>query len=227
MTDISGKKLLLLAGAGPHCKVVESAREMGIYTVVADYLPDSPAKLIADESIMNNIFDIDGLVEYGRKNDIDGVLGFCIDPTQKPAQQIAERLGLPTFGDRSQVLALTNKKVFKKLCRDSGVDTIPEYTEEDIAAGRIIYPVLVKPSDSRGSRGCTVCSNQNDVYEAVCEAKSESSDGKVLIERYMADNQDLTISYLVKDGVPTLVSLGDRYPGRKEDNLNRQLICTI
>ena len=138
MTDISGKKLLLLAGAGPHCKVVESAREMGIYTVVADYLPDSPAKLIADESIMNNIFDIDGLVEYGRKNDIDGVLGFCIDPTQKPAQQIAERLGLPTFGDRSQVLALTNKKVFKKLCRDSGVDTITEYTEEDIAAGRII-----------------------------------------------------------------------------------------
>ncbi len=43
----------------------------------------------------------------------------------------------------------------------------------------------------------------------------------------MDHNQDLTISYLVKDGNPVLVSLGDRHPGRKEDNLDRQLSCTI
>lgn len=43
----------------------------------------------------------------------------------------------------------------------------------------------------------------------------------------MADNQDLTISYIVKGGKATLISLGDRYPGREEDNLNRQLTGTI
>jgi len=43
----------------------------------------------------------------------------------------------------------------------------------------------------------------------------------------MHGNQDLTISYLVADGNPILVSIGDRYPGREEDNLNRQLVCTI
>ena len=62
--DYTGKKLLILAGAGPHTKVVESAKEMGIYTIVADYLPASeysPAKLVADESLMNNIFDVDEL----------------------------------------------------------------------------------------------------------------------------------------------------------------------
>ena len=50
--NLKGKKLLILAGAGVHNKVVRAAKEMGIYTIVTDYLPDSPAKELADESWM-------------------------------------------------------------------------------------------------------------------------------------------------------------------------------
>ena len=50
MNELKGKKLLILAGAGTHNKVVKAAREMGIYTIVTDYLVDSPAKQIADEA---------------------------------------------------------------------------------------------------------------------------------------------------------------------------------
>ena len=48
--DFTGKKLLVLAGAGIHSKVVRAAKEMGIYTIVTDYLDpkESPAKAIAD-----------------------------------------------------------------------------------------------------------------------------------------------------------------------------------
>lgn len=49
--NYEGKKLLILGGAGPHVKVVESAHEMGIQTIVADYLPDSPAR----NTLLNNI----------------------------------------------------------------------------------------------------------------------------------------------------------------------------
>lgn len=228
--DFKDKKILILAGAGPHTKVVESAKEMGIYTIVADYLPASrysPAKLVADESLMNNIFDVDELTLYGRENKIDGVVGFCIDPTQRPCQKIAENLQLQAFGTWDQVVALTDKKVFKQLCKVAGVDTIPEYFENDLESDIIQYPVLVKPIDSRGSRGTTVCHNIDELINALPIAKNESSDGDAIIEKYMANNQDLTISYLVKDGIPTLISLGDRYPGREEDNLERQLSCTI
>ena len=221
------KKLLVLAGAGPHSKVVESAKKMGIYTIVTDYLENSPAKLVADESLMNSITDVEELVQYCKENSVDGVLGFCIDPTQKPAQEIAQRCGLPTFGTKEQVFSLTNKKAFKTLCVQTGVDIIPEYQEADINTNKIVYPVLVKPVDSRGSRGCEVCNTVDALIAAIPSAKKESSDGNVIIERYMEKNQDLTITYVVKNGEPTLVSLGDRYPGRKEDNLNRQLSCTI
>ena len=225
--EYSGKKLLILAGAGAHCKVVEAAHEMGIYTIVADYLPNSPAKLISDESYMYDIFDVDSLVELGKEKNIDGVLGFCIDPTQKPAQQIAQKLGLPMFGTEEQVHALTNKKAFKALCRENKVDIIPEYSEEDIHNQKIEFPVLVKPVDSRGSRGAAVCRDYEQLKTAIPQAKAESSNGGVIIEKYMEQNQDLSITYIVKDGKPVLISIGDRYPGREEDNLNRQLSCTI
>ena len=231
MQNLQGKKLLILAGAAVHSKVVRAAKELGIYTIVADYLlpENSPAKQIADEYLMNNIYDIDELAEYIRQHNIDGVLGFCIDPTQRPAQQIAEKAGVPAFGSWEQVMALTDKTVFKKLCTDSGVDIILSYTEDDIARDTIEYPVLVKPVDSRGSRGAKQCFSATELLAAIPEAKKESSNGGCVIEKYMTPdiNQDLTISYLVKNGEPILVSLGDRHSGRPEDNLDRQLVCTI
>jgi carbamoylphosphate synthase large subunit len=187
--DKSRKKLLVLAGAGPHAKVVESAKEMGLYTVVADYLPESvysPAKLIADESLMINIYDVDGLTEYCRKNEIDGVINFCIDPAQKPCQQLADNLGLPAFGTSEQVTVLTDKIKFKKICRETGVDVIDEFTESDVKNGTVKYPVIVKPNDSRGSRGATVCWNGKEVENALFTAKSESSNGEILIEKYFS-----------------------------------------
>lgn len=231
MKDLKGKKLLVLAGAAVHSKVVEAAKHLGIYTVVADYLKpeDSPAKRIADEYLMNNIFDVEELVEFCKKNKVDGVINFCIDPAQRPAQKIAEKAGIPAFGTWEQVFALTDKNAFKKLCKDNNVDIIPTYDEKDIEEDKILYPVLVKPVDSRGSRGATVCFSKEELVNAIPNAKKESSDGGCIIEKFMtADvNQDLTISYLVKDGEPVLVSLGDRHSGRKEDNLDRQLVCTI
>lgn len=226
--NYNGKKLLILAGAGPHSKVVEAAKEMGIYTVVADYLAASvysPAKLIADEELSCDIFNVHKLTEYCEKNKIDGVLDFCIDPAQRPAFKIADQLGLPTFGTYEQVLALTDKNVFKQLCRDNNVDVVPEYDESDVDS--IEYPVLVKPIDSRGSRGAKVCYDRNELWEALPLAKKESSNGGAIIEKYMGNNQDLTITYLVKEGIPLLISIGDRFPGRKEDNLDRQNSCVV
>ncbi|MBP5244956.1 MAG: hypothetical protein J6036_00665, partial [Clostridia bacterium] len=61
MENLSGKKILVLAGQDVHRKLVETSKNMGIYTVVADYLSDSPCKEIADESTMLSILDTDGL----------------------------------------------------------------------------------------------------------------------------------------------------------------------
>lgn len=146
---------------------------------------NSPAKLIADEYLMNNIFDVEGLSQYIKDNHVDRDLGFCIDPTQRPAQQVAEKAGVPAFGTWEQVMALTDKAVFKKFCTDTGVDIVLSYTEEDIRQGHIKYPVLVKPIDSRGPRGAKECLAKEELIATIPDAKKELFNRGCIIEKYM------------------------------------------
>lgn len=73
------KKLLFLGGTGAMYDAVERAKRMGIYTIVVDYYPNSPAKRIADRSYLASTTDIDRVLEIARENEIDGVFtGFLM-----------------------------------------------------------------------------------------------------------------------------------------------------
>ena len=54
------------------------------------------------------------------------------------------------MGTEEQFEYLTNKRKFKMLCQESGVDIIPGYTVADVYDDRVNYPVFDKPVDSRG-----------------------------------------------------------------------------
>lgn len=226
--DLKGKKLLVLAGASVHNKVVRAAKEMGVYTIVTDYLePElSPAKLLADEYWMLNITQVDEIVEKCREEHIDGVLAFCIDPAQRPYQEICERLGLPCYGTKEQFDILTDKRLFKRFLTDHNVDVIPEYSLEDIESGKVNYPLFIKPSISRGSRGQSICNNKEEAIAAIAKACKESNDGHFVCEQYMGDKQDMASAFYVVDGEPYLIKFGDRHLGSVEDRMDKQVMCT-
>lgn len=229
MKNLKGKKLLILAGAAVHCKVVQAAKDLGVYTIVTDYLDveSSPAKKMADEGWMLNITDIDGIVQKCIDEKVDGVLNFCIDPAQRPYQEICERLNLPCYGTKEQFFIMTDKPAFKEFCINNGVDVIPNFTKEDVLSDNCEYPLFVKPTDSRGSRGQTVCFNKTDAEIAIKEAEKESSNGGVVIEKYMCGKQDFSMTYFVCNSKPYLVRTCDRYVGRLEDKLNKQCVGCV
>ncbi len=227
--DLTGKRLLIISGVALHQKVVRAARKLGVHAIVTDFLSfdDAPAKKIADEAWMVSTMDIDAVVEKCKAEHIDGVLNYCIDTAQHPYQQVAESLGLPCFGTREQFEILTDKRKFKDFCRKCDVDVIPEYTKEDLESGKVRYPVVVKPSMSRGSRGQSVCRNKDEVLAAIPLARETSVDGNIIIERHMGGCQDMALAYIVVAGEPYLVKIGDRYLGKACDNLDRQQISTV
>ena len=227
--DLTGKKILILAGAKVHCKIVHAAKELGVYTIVTDYLPikESPAKQIADEAWEIDIKDIRSIVNKCKQEKVDGVLSFCIDPAQIPYQQICEQLNIPCYGTKEQFAIFTNKRLFKDYCQQHGVDVIPEYSIEDVQNNKVEYPILVKPTESRGSRGQTVCYSKEDVKKAIEIASNESLDHKYLIERYMLGKQDISLAYIIVDSTPYLVKIGDRFLGKVKDNLEKQQIATV
>lgn len=228
MNKLSGKKLLIIGGAFQHCKLVEAAKELGVITYVTDYLPvdKAPAKQIADKYYTYNITDIEGIVNLCRQEGIDGVISTSLDACQKPYQQICERLGFPCFGTREQFEILTNKNLFKAYCRKSGVDVIPEYKEADfenkeICQHKVQFPILVKPGESRGSRGQSICDTFEEVSEAIEKARKESSNNEVVIEKYMGQANDFSMTILMLNGKAYPIRTVDRFLGKYEDGLDK------
>lgn len=222
-----GKKILILGGANQHLKFVEAAKEMGIYTIVTDYLVNSPCKMVCDESLLLNIKDVQDIVSYCRANHVDGVVAGFLDPCQIPYAKICSELGLPCYGTPEQFYKFTNKIAFKELCRKNGINVIPDYSEDDYLNNKIVYPVFVKPVDSRGSRGQTVCCKPEDMEGALRFAKQESSNGDILIEQYMGDCDEVQITNFVVNGDVYLERTVDSYRGDEKMNLQKVVSCSI
>lgn len=221
------RKLLILGGTAQQIKLVEAAKRMGIHTIVTDYLSDSPAKKVADEAYMYNIKDVDAIVRMCRENHVDGVICGYIDPCQRPYQQICEKLGLPCYGTQQQFFQMTDKHAFKKMCIEHGVDVIPEYTQEDVDNGNVQFPVFVKPVDSRGSRGQSVCYTMDELMAAIDFARRESSNGDILIEKYMKGAHEFQVTYFFIDGHAYLIRTVDSYCGSEEKHLEKVVACAI
>lgn len=207
--NLRGKRLLILGGMRFSCEIVAKAKEMGIYTLVADYnrIEDSPGKQIADEAVDLSVTDVDAVVDYVNNNAIDGVFVGFNDMLLPFYADICKKAGLPCYGTKTQFETLIAKDKYKALCRQFGVPTIPEY---DINDENIKYPVLVKPVDSSGSRGITICHNRQQLDKAVEIGRKASKAGKVLIERYM-DGREVTVFWTFQDSNYYLSALGNRH----------------
>lgn len=207
--ELIGRHLLIMGGMRISCEIVRKARQMGIYTIVADYYPveKSPAKAIADKAIEVSVTDVDAVVEVIRQENVDGVFVGFNDMLLPFYADICKKAGLPCYGNKTQFETLIAKDKYKALCRQFGVPTIPEY---DINDENIKYPVLVKPVDSSGSRGITICHNRQQLDEAVAIGRKASKTGKVLIERYM-DGREVTVFWTFQDGNYYLSALGNRH----------------
>ena len=209
MTTFKGKRLLILGGMRISCEIVRKAKEMGIYTLVADYnkIEDSPGKQIADEAVNLSVTDVDAVVEYVKSHAIDGVFVGFNDMLLPYYAEICEKVGLPCYGTKDQFETLIAKDQYKALCRQFDVPTIAEY---DINDDDIKYPVLVKPVDSSGSRGITICKNLEELEVAMAVARRASKTGKVIIERYMG-GREVTVFWTFQDGHYYLSGLANRH----------------
>lgn len=224
---LNGKKILIIGGTPQHKKLVRAARRLGVYTIVVDYLQDSITKQEADKAYCVSTMDIQGMVDICKKEKVDGVITGYIDPCQRSYQKLCEILNFPCLGTKEQFFKMTDKHAFKKMCMENDVDVIKEYSLEDVEKENIEYPVFVKPVDSRGSRGQRVCYSYEETKKAIKEASNESSNGDVLIEKYMENSHEFQVTYFYINGKPYLIRTVDSYTGTEKNHLEKVVSCAI
>lgn len=183
------KKLLLLGGSAQQLIAIETARKLGYYTILCDYLKDNPGQFVTDKFYLQSTTDKEGILKIAEEEKIDGIVAYASDPAAPTAAYVAEKLGLYTNPFKS-VDALCNKDKFRSFLFDNGFNTplSSGYMSVDEAIKdieRYTFPVIIKPVDSSGSKGVTVLRNNERLKEAVEFAFSFSRCKRIIIEEFI------------------------------------------
>ncbi|MBR4502331.1 MAG: ATP-grasp domain-containing protein [Clostridia bacterium] len=183
------KKILLLGGSAQQIVAIETAKRLGMYTVLCDYLPDNPGQYHADRFYQVSTTDREAVLNVAEKEKIDYTIAYASDPAAPTAAWVAEKLGLPT-NPFEAVNILCNKDLFRRFLKGHGFNTPMAKGYIDAATankdfGRFTFPVIVKPVDSSGSKGATVLRDTGKAAQAVDFAFSFSRAHRIIIEEFI------------------------------------------
>ena len=181
---------MILGGSRYALPVIEAAHELGIYVITCDYLPDNIAHKYSDEYCNVSIIDKEATLKAAQELKIDGIMSFACDPGVVTAAYVAEEMGLPNVGPYESVCILQNKKRFREFLTKNGfnVPVAKGYTNINSALKDVDlfnWPVIVKPTDSAGSKGVKKVEKPEDLESSIEYALSYSHSHEFIIEDYL------------------------------------------
>lgn len=181
---------MLLGGIRYLLPVIKAAHEQGYYVITADYLPDNIAHKYSDEYVNVSIIDKEAVLRVAQEKRIDGIMSFGVDPGVVSASYVQEQMGLPSFGPYESVCILQNKDRFRAFLAEHGFN-VPKAKGYSTLNDAILdqdafdYPVVVKPTDSAGSKGVTRVDEKGQLKVAVEDAFDKSLSGHIIIEDFI------------------------------------------
>lgn len=214
-----GKKLLILGATAYSINVINTARAMGVKTVVVDPVKGAPAKKHADKYYDVDTTDIETLYQIALDEKVDGIFTGYSDINLFSCRTLCDKLGLPFYATREQIEKTTDKLRFKEMCRKYDVGTVPQYDESQLIR-EDIYPIIIKPADSWGSKGISVCYSYAETPAAVAKAVEYSKTSQIIIEKYMGGYDVVNLDYVMQEGNILLSAVGDRYVNTEQKGLS-------
>ncbi|MFC7701974.1 acetyl-CoA carboxylase biotin carboxylase subunit [Bradyrhizobium sp. GCM10028915] len=225
------KKILIANRGEIACRVIKTARRMGIQTVAVYSEADRDALHVemADEAVLigppaaaESYLVIEKIVEACRKTGAEAVhpgYGFLSEREAFP--RALEAAGIVFIGPNPGAIAAMGDKIeSKKAAAEADVSTVPGFLGviEDAKhavkiADEIGYPVMIKASAGGGGKGMRIAYSTSEVAEgfnlAKAEAKASFGDDRVFVEKFIVDPRHIEIQVL-GDKHGNVIYLGER-----------------
>jgi len=225
------RKILIANRGEIACRVIRTARRMGIATVAvySDADARAPHVRLADESVRlgpapasESYLKAELIIDACRATGAEAVhpgYGFLSERTS--FAEALEKAGITFIGPPPNAIAAMGDKIeSKKLARDAGVNIVPGWlddiatTDEAVKIARDIgYPVMMKASAGGGGKGMRLAYSEQDVREGFDSVKREGlnsfGDDRVFIEKFIENPRHIEIQVL-GDQHGTILYLGER-----------------
>ncbi|MDR3439242.1 acetyl-CoA carboxylase biotin carboxylase subunit [Telmatospirillum sp.] len=225
------KKILIANRGEIACRVIKTAKKMGIATVAvySDADKDALHVQMADEAVhigpppsAQSYLLIDKIVEACRLTGAEAVHpGYGFLSEKREFQEALMAAGITFIGpDAHAIFAMGDKIESKKLAKKAGVSSVPGFLgviknpDEAVTIAREIgYPVMIKASAGGGGKGMRLARNDQEAHDgfisATNEAKSSFADDRVFIEKYIEHPRHIEIQVL-GDSFGHVIYLGER-----------------
>jgi propionyl-CoA carboxylase alpha chain len=225
-------KRILIANRGEiACRIIKTARRMGIATIAvySDADRDALHVEMADEAIpigpppaAQSYLDIEKIVAACRQSGAEAVhpgYGFLSERAAFATALV--KTGIVFIGPNAKAIAAMGDKIeSKKAAAQAKVSTVPghlgviEDEKQAIAiAEQIGFPVMIKASAGGGGKGMRIAFNKGEIAEnfarARSEAKSSFGDDRVFLEKFITDPRHVEIQVL-GDKHGNVIHLGER-----------------
>ena len=231
MTTKMFKKILIANRGEIACRVMKTAKKMGIKTVAVYSEADKEARHVqmADEAVCigpapsrESYLVMDRIIQACKDTGAEAVhpgYGFLSENEQFARR--CEEEGIIFIGPKHQSIAAMGDKIAsKKLALEAKVNTIPGFNEaiekaEDAVriAQDIGYPVMIKASAGGGGKGLRVAFNDKEAFEGFTACRTEAlnsfGDDRVFIEKFVEGPRHIEIQVL-GDAHGNIVYLGER-----------------
>ncbi len=196
---------LLIANRGEiACRIIRSARDLGIHTIAVHTEIDRSAPHVhdADEAIpIESYLDIDEVVAAARGSAADAIHpGYGFLSERAEFARAVEDAGLRLVGPSAEVMEQMGRKdAARAIAEKAGVAVVPAY---DLAAepSTFDYPVLVKAAAGGGGKGMRIVRSEAEYAEAVAaaqrEARSAFGDDTMLVEKYVESGRHIEVQVL-------------------------------
>lgn len=207
------KKILIIGASILQLPAILKAKEMGFYVGVVDYNSKAVGVLHADEFFNVSTIDTEGILKVAKSFKPDGVMTMATDMPMRSIAAVTTELGLPGISLETALKA-TDKGEMIAAFHKHGVSA-PWYfivnndDEFSKVKGKFVYPCIIKPIDSAGSRGVILVQEQKEVDDAYNYSKSHSRNNSVIIEEYMSGDE-VSVEVMVVNKVIHILAITDK-----------------
>lgn len=213
------ESIIILGGSRPHAELIKYLRSKDYRTILIDYLPNPPAKDVADIHYQDSSLDVEAVERIAKEEGATHIMCICTDRAIPPAAYVAERLYLPHPYSYETSLIGTNKNRMKSMLHDAKIPTSCFYQVSSVLQIDEIelkYPLIVKPSDASGSIGITKADNKEELKSAIEYALQLSRNGQAVVEEYVIGTE-IQMDCFVSDGHVYILDIKEKRKLSKEE----------